>query len=277
MLISVIFWRIKTLLVIDHRLLVVSAECYDKAFSWPPLPSRTCCLFNLALNSNLATINPIRTPTKCKSDNPPASAVPCVERMCMCARPPAAEASCSGVSAVLSWPLRAAAPSTLAPASKRSCGDTHHHICYIKQCLTSCNLFTFMTSDLTFVNPLSIASTVGSRQCNRGYCTYVVTGHFPPRIKLRHTGQMSKEEFPNKLNIWMGLNVCVFPTCTTEMCPCSTAKVRAAQRRLSGCTEGCFGEHGGTCRHKTNQCYAPRPYSREKGICRSKYNVVHIK
>lgn len=37
-----------------------------------------------------------------------------------CWRSPAEEASCSGVSAVLSCPLRTAAPSTLAPASNRS-------------------------------------------------------------------------------------------------------------------------------------------------------------
>lgn len=49
----------------------------------------------------------------------------------------------------------------------------------------------------------------------------------------------------------------VAPTCTTEMCPCSTAKVRAAHCRLSGYTEGCFGEHSGTWQHRTNQCHTP--------------------
>lgn len=39
-------------------------------------------------------------------------------------------------------------------------------------------------------------------------------------------------------------------TWTTEMCPCSTAKVRAVQWRLSGCTEGCRGEALGTCRRE---------------------------
>lgn len=49
-----------------------------------------------------------------------------------------------------------------------------------------------------------------------------------------------------------------FPTCTTEMCPCRTAKVRAAQWRLSGCTEGCFGEHGGTWQHRTKHSVTHR-------------------
>lgn len=62
-----------------------------------------------------------------------ASAAPPVETMCVsvhecvhvCVCPPAAEASCSGASAVLSCPLRTAAPSTLAPASSSSCTETH--------------------------------------------------------------------------------------------------------------------------------------------------------
>lgn len=71
-------------------------------------------------------------------------------RACVC--PPAAEASCNGVSAVLSCPLRTAAPSTLAPASNRSWRYTPHPLyCAVFDIL---ELIRGLASDLTFVTEL---------------------------------------------------------------------------------------------------------------------------
>lgn len=108
--------------------------------AWPF--RQTFRLYNLVASSNLASMNQIQTQTYCKSDSTRSisCALCCTLCVCTCVCPPAAEASCSGVSAVLSCPLRTAAPSTLAPASNRSWRETHH-ICYIRQCLTCCNLF----------------------------------------------------------------------------------------------------------------------------------------
>lgn len=145
------------------------------------------------------------------------------------------------------------------PLHPTGAGDIHH-ICYTVQCLTSYNLFMAwpLTSHLS-LNFLSynITSTVSSGPCRMTciYCAYIA--RHSPRVKTTPAMEHVKLRF-NTLATSDGgyyMRVYVFPTCTTEMCPCRTAKVRAAQWRLSGCTEGCFGEHGGTWQHRTNQLH----------------------
>lgn len=160
------------------------------------------------------------------------------------------------------------------PLHPTEAGETHH-ICYIKQCLTSCDYF--MAWPLT--SHLSIQKGFASYlQLTRDYVEQpaVIVNIQQDIWPLRKTGMQHIHWGIATLATSGSFYMCVyvFPTCTTEMCPCSTAKVRAAQCRLSGCTEGCFGEHGGTWRHRTNQCYTIRSHSQENTHTHKKTSLI---